>query len=39
MRVALYLRRSTVELQPDSLAAQEEILRRYAGEPGHEVIR
>jgi DNA invertase Pin-like site-specific DNA recombinase len=34
MRVALYLRRSTVDLQPDSLAAQEEILRRFARDLG-----
>jgi hypothetical protein len=31
MRVALSRRRATVELQPESFAAQEEILRRYAG--------
>lgn len=39
MRVALYVRRSTIDLQPDSLAAQEELLRAHATEHGHEVIR
>jgi DNA invertase Pin-like site-specific DNA recombinase len=39
MRVALYVRRSTIDLQPDSLAAQEELLRAYAAARGHEVVR
>ena len=30
MKVALYVRRSTIDLQPDSLAAQEELLRKHA---------
>ena len=38
MRVALYLRRSTVDLQPDSLAAQEERLRSWVIEHNHEGI-
>jgi len=38
MRVALYVRRSTVDLQPDSLAAQEELLRAYAVAHDHEVV-
>lgn len=37
MRVALYLRRSTTDQQPDSLAAQEELLRRFASVHRHEV--
>src|SRR5262245_10663640 len=39
MKVALYLRRSTIDLQPDSLIAQEELLRRFAMEEDHEVVR
>lgn len=39
MRVVFYLRRSTVDLQPDSLAAQEELLRAYAVQHGYEVVR
>ena len=39
MKVALYVRRSTIDLQPDSLAAQEERLRAHATGSGHEVIR
>ncbi|CAG0926538.1 Resolvase YneB [Planctomycetaceae bacterium] len=39
MRVALYVRRSTIDLQPDSLAAQEERLRSHAAAAGHEVVR
>lgn len=38
MRVALYLRRSTTDLQPDSLAAQDELLRSYARRNGHAVV-
>ncbi len=38
MRVALYLRRSTIDLQPDSLAAQEERLTKWAHEHGHEIV-
>jgi|PersoiStandDraft_1058852.scaffolds.fasta_scaffold34111_2 hypothetical protein len=30
MRIAPYLRQSTIDLQPDGFAVQEEILRRYA---------
>lgn len=39
MKVALYVRRSTIDLQPDSLAAQEERLRSHASASGHEVVR
>jgi DNA invertase Pin-like site-specific DNA recombinase len=39
MRVALYLRRSTVDLQPDSLTAQEALLRSYAAAHAQEVVR
>ena len=39
MRVALYVRRSTIDLQPDSLEAQEERLRSHATASGHEVVR
>ena len=39
MKVALYVRRSTIDLQPDSLAAQEERLRSRAAASGHEVVR
>lgn len=39
MRVALYLRRSTSDLQPESLTTQEALLRRYAAEHEHEVVR
>ncbi len=39
MRVALYVRRSTIDLQPDSLEAQEELLRKHAKEHEQEVIR
>lgn len=39
MKVALYVRRSTIDLQPDSLAAQEERLRSHAAASGHEVVR
>jgi DNA invertase Pin-like site-specific DNA recombinase len=39
MKVALYVRRSTIDLQPDSLAAQEERLRSHAAASGHDVIR
>src|ERR1035437_6071921 len=39
MRVALYVRRSTIDLQPDSLAAQEELLRAHAAAQAHEVVR
>jgi DNA invertase Pin-like site-specific DNA recombinase len=39
MKVALYVRRSTIDLQPDSLAAQEELLRSRAMADGHEVVR
>ena len=39
MKVALYVRRSTIDLQPDSLAAQEERLRSHAATSGHEVVR
>ena len=40
MRVALYLRRSTDEkMQADSLAAQESLLSKVAGEHGHRVVR
>lgn len=39
MRVALYIRRSTIDLQPDSLSAQEELLRKYAVEHTNEVVR
>ena len=39
MRVALYVRRSTIDLQPDSLAAQEERLRSHAAASGQEVVR
>lgn len=39
MRVVLYRRRSTnAELQGDSLAAQDELLRAYAAEQGHVVV-
>ena len=30
MNVALYIRRSTIDLQPDSLTAKEELLRAHA---------
>ncbi len=39
MDVALYIRRSTIDLQPDSLAAQEELLRAYAVSHDHAVRR
>jgi DNA invertase Pin-like site-specific DNA recombinase len=39
MKVALYIRRSTIDLQPDSLAAQEELLRAHATACAHEVVR
>jgi DNA invertase Pin-like site-specific DNA recombinase len=39
MRVALYVRRSTIDLQPDSLEAQEERLRSHAAASGYEVVR
>ncbi len=39
MKVALYVRRSTIDLQPDSLEAQEERLRSHAAASGHEVVR
>lgn len=39
MKVALYVRRSTIDLQPDSLAAQEELLRAHATAQAHEVVR
>jgi|SRR5664280_608769 len=39
MNVALYIRRSTIDLQPDSLAAQEELLRAHATAHAHEVVR
>jgi DNA invertase Pin-like site-specific DNA recombinase len=39
MKVALYVRRSTIDLQPDSLAAQEELLRAHAAAQAHEVVR
>ncbi|MCE7956539.1 recombinase family protein [Acidobacteria bacterium ACD] len=39
MNVALYVRRSTIDLQPDSLAAQEERLRSHAAASGHDVVR
>ena len=39
MRVALYLRRSTTDLQPDSLAAQEELLRTYATTHDLSIVR
>ena len=38
MKVALYVRRSTIDLQPDSLAAQEELLRAHATAAAHEVV-
>lgn len=39
MRVALYVRRSTnEELQPDSLATQEELLRAFAEREGHCIV-
>jgi DNA invertase Pin-like site-specific DNA recombinase len=38
MNVAFYLRRSTTDLQPESLEAQREILNRWASEHGHEVV-
>jgi DNA invertase Pin-like site-specific DNA recombinase len=37
MRVALYLRRSTDDLQPESLLIQEERLRSYAASHGYDV--
>jgi DNA invertase Pin-like site-specific DNA recombinase len=39
MRVALYLRRSTTDLQPDSLETQQEILERYAADHSHLIVR
>jgi DNA invertase Pin-like site-specific DNA recombinase len=39
MNVALYIRRSTIDLQPDSLASQEELLRAHATAHAHEVVR
>jgi len=39
LRVALYVRRSTIDLQPDSLAAQEERLRSHAAASEYEVVR
>jgi DNA invertase Pin-like site-specific DNA recombinase len=39
MRVVLYLRRSTKDLQPDSLDTQEEVLRKFATDGQHEVVR
>jgi DNA invertase Pin-like site-specific DNA recombinase len=39
MNVALYIRRSTVDLQPDSLVAQEELLRKHAVAQGQTVVR
>jgi DNA invertase Pin-like site-specific DNA recombinase len=39
MNVALYIRRSTIDLQPDSLTAQEELLRAHATAHAHEVVR
>ncbi len=36
MRAALYLRRSTLDLQPESLVAQEEVLRSHAA--AHELL-
>ena len=39
MKVALYVRRSTIDLQPDSLAAQEELLRAHAIAHAYEVVR
>jgi len=39
MNVALYIRRSTIDLQPDSLAAQEELLRAHATAHAHMVVR
>ena len=38
MKVALYVRRSTIDLQPDSLEAQEERLRSHAAASGHEAV-
>jgi DNA invertase Pin-like site-specific DNA recombinase len=39
MKVALSVRRSTIDLQPDSLTAQEELLRAHAKAGGHDVVR
>ena len=39
MRVALYLRRSTTDLQPDSLETQQEILEKYAADQSHLIVR
>ncbi len=39
MKVAPYVRRSTIDLQPDSLEAQEERLRLHAAASGHEFVR
>ena len=39
MREALYVRRSTIDLQRDSLEVQEERLRSHATASGHEVVR
>lgn len=39
MRAALYLRRSTIDLQPDSLAAQEERLVARAAEDRNDIVR
>ena len=39
MKVALYVRRSTIDLQPDSLEAQDERLRSHAAASGHEAVR
>ncbi len=38
MRVALYLRRSTSDLQPDSLVAQRERLTAWSTEHGHVIV-
>lgn len=38
MNVALYLRRSTADLQPDSLSAQQEVLTRWARDHGHSIV-
>ena len=38
MRVALYCRRSTTDLQPDSLDAQEEVLRAFCDRHRHVIV-
>jgi DNA invertase Pin-like site-specific DNA recombinase len=39
MLVVLYLRRSTDDMQPDSLIVQEELDRAFCAKNGHEVVR